>query len=190
MPPPPPFPPLRTNSWLQTSLEMADSRGQLWWRGKSEVWVIQVRQCSATASANGDNLWQHTSSAFPAVSADIYVMILHGNVLRSQLSYQTGASGIFQCDIGVSEDETRLSIIAFEDCAAAETVCRLSQQWTDLTADAVQAKGTAMRPDDLMRLARQTQSDVTVLKGADLRGLSPAMTPDDLADLIMAAVGQ
>ena len=72
--------------------------------------------------------------------------------------------------------------------AAAETVCNLSQQWTDLTADAVEARGTAMRPDDLVELSRQTRSDITVLKGTDLGGLNSAMTPDDLADLIMATV--
>jgi hypothetical protein len=109
-------------------------------------------------------------------------------ICLAQLSYKTGASGIFQCDIGTGEDEPRLSIIAFEDMAAAETVCNLSQQWTDLTADAVEARGTAMRPDDLVELSRQTRSDITVLKGTDLGGLNSAMTPDDLADLIMATV--
>ena len=74
-----------------------------------------------------------------------------------------------------------------QDKAAAETVCGLSRKWTDLTANAVQATITSLSPPDLEMIADEVESGITILRSCDMKGLSPTMTPDELADMIMAA---
>jgi len=104
-----------------------------------------------------------------------------------RLLYSHGAAGVFQCDVSMESESVALHIIAFEDREAAETVCMLSQRWTDLTSGVVRAEVTGLPPTELSGIAAQTESGVTVLKAHHLANLTPSVGPDQLADMIMAA---